>query len=203
MGFFDSPESRRRAALAKLDVGRVYAQISKYARYRARSQDRGAELAQRVFAEAVDPERSHWDPERDPDLARFLVGRVNGALAAERKKRRVRADPRAVASIEARYYGAELGPDEQMEERQRATHTAAMLRAAFEGYGDELERKVLEQYEDGVLTAAEQARALGVDIGDVYRARRRIARHVRMLQDADRELDEPAERDARDQEVGT
>ena len=75
----------------------------------ARSQDHGVEFAQHVFAEAVDPERSHWDPERDPDLARFLVGRVNGALATDRKKLRVRADPRAVASIEARYYGAELG----------------------------------------------------------------------------------------------
>jgi DNA-directed RNA polymerase specialized sigma24 family protein len=203
MGFFDSPESRRRAALAKLDIGRVYAQIAKYARYRARSQDRGAELAQRVFVEAFDPQRSPWDPERDPDLTRFLIGRVNGALAGERKKERVRADPRAVASIETRYYGAELGPDEQMEERQQSTHTVAMLRAAFEGYGDELERRVLEQYEEGVLTAAEQARVLGVDIGDVYRARRRITRHVRMLQDADRELGDRYAPDGQDQEVGT
>ena len=92
------PSSPLQAALARVDLGRVHAQIVAYAISRLRSRDAGEELAQRVLVEAIDPDGRPWDPEHEPDLARHLVGRVNSAILNDYKKARVRSDPRASAT---------------------------------------------------------------------------------------------------------
>ncbi len=94
------PSSPLQAALARVDLGRVHAQIVAYAISRLRSRDAGEELAQRVLVEAIDPDGRPWDPEREPELARHLIGRVNSAILNDYKKARGRSDPRAHDAVE-------------------------------------------------------------------------------------------------------
>ncbi len=189
----DSARTSLERALAALDLGRVYVQTVKYASFRARSSDLGRELAQKVLAAAIDPGGSSWDPEREPDLFRHLVGRVNGALALERKKLRLRADPQVVAELTERLYSPAATPLallEERENRERDGRRWQTLRDSFAGPGDELARKILDQYETGTEGAADQARALGADIAEIYLERRRIARRARATragEDAHRE----------------
>jgi hypothetical protein len=198
----DPLRKRRDEALAQLDLGRIYGQVLLFASSRARSREDGQELAQRVFKEAIDPDGSPWDPDRNPDLGLFLLGRVMGALARDRKRLLVRANPRAISAIEGRFYSPPPTPIDVFQQRQRAEEAKrqwAELRASFDGEGNELARGLLDQYEAGTMEAAPQARALGAEIADVYRERRRIARRARALRGSDSDSQEPGD----DGEVGT
>ncbi len=180
------PKTRLQAALERVDLPRICAQLVRYASRRAGSRDLGRELAQKTLADAIDPDRSPWDPDRDPDLAYHLIGRVNGALAIERKKERLREHPTVVSAIEDRFQRPPPTPEAALVHHETREHGARLWRAlcaSFEADGDALGRKVLDQYADGNEDAAGQAHALRVDVRDVYDARRRIARRARALRD--------------------
>jgi hypothetical protein len=49
------------------------------------------------------------------------------------------------------------------------------------GDDDALHLAVVDQYEDGVTLAQDQARATGLAIEDIYRARRNIARRAKAM----------------------
>ena len=188
------PSSPLQAALARVDLGRVHAQIVAYAISRLRSRDAGEELAQRVLVEAIDPDGRPWDPAREPDLARHLVGRVNSAILNDYKKARVRSDPRAHDTIERLGPQPMPRPDELLDARRRSERDARCIeatRASFEAEGDTLALRVLGEYASEVTGAAEQARALGADVREVYEARRRIARRARTLRVRQSDTDGP------------
>jgi hypothetical protein len=198
----DPLRKRRDEALARLDLGRIYAQVLLYASSRAHSREEGQELAQRVFTEALEPNGSPWDPDASPDLGLFLIGRVRGALAQDRMRRAVRESPQAVGAIEQRFYSASPTPIDLFQQRRRAEEAHrewARLRASFDEEGDAFARQVLDQYEAGTTEAAQQALALGADIAEVYRERRRIARRARALRGSADDAKDPGD----DGEVGT
>ncbi len=184
------------AALRKVAWGSVSAVLVKYASRRARSNVLGEELMRKVIAEVIDPERSHWDPEKEPDIVRYLIGRIDGALAVERRKEKLRASPHVVARIEQEFTQAVPTPEDVLDARQRGEGYAALwgrLRSGFETSGDDLALKVIAQYEDGRSDAAEQARRIGAEQRDVVAARRRIARRARALRDGEDGPDEDEE----------
>jgi hypothetical protein len=178
--------TRLRSALAATDLERVCAQILKFASNRARSHDLGAELAQKVLAEAIDPEGSPWNPDHEPDFFRHLVGRVNGALAAERKRLRLRAAPHFLEAVANQVYGPVPTPDDALDERARRELWDARwktVRRSFEDVGNEVARKVLDQYELGNCSVAGQQSALGEELATLYRERERIVRRARALRE--------------------
>jgi hypothetical protein len=181
MATSDDARSRRDAALALVDLRRVYASVLAFAVGRARSRDHGEELVQRVMAAAIDPEQSPWDPERDPDLARYLMGRVNGALASDRKKARLRSDSATVAAVVLEHYEPKRTVEDDLAARQRDARDLAELYARFAGDDGAVERALLDLYQAGVSDVGEQAASIGVDVPEVYRARRRIVRNAREI----------------------
>ncbi|MGH7271109.1 MAG: hypothetical protein ACREJ3_11825 [Polyangiaceae bacterium] len=180
----DSTQTPLERALAQIDLARVRTQIVRYATARTRSREHGEELAQMALTGAIDPQGSPWDPERDPDFARYLIGRVNGALASERKKLRLRADPGIVAMLWQRIYRPAQTPGDVAIERERREgldRRWRALRESFDGASDSLALRVLDQYEEGTIDAAAQAQALGADVCEVYAQHKRIARRARAL----------------------
>lgn len=172
------------AAIALVDWERTHAQILRYAISRMKSRDRASDITQQVIAGALDPDGSPWDPEREPDIVRHLIGRVNGAVAVERRKDRLRRDPGVVERIRDLLGRPVRTPEGELEARRRLEGYQARwkaLRESFETDGDTLALQVLAQYENGAIHAPEQSRALGVDVRQIHDVRRRITRRARAL----------------------
>jgi hypothetical protein len=191
------PEERLTSLFADLDpayVEDVYVQVLRYAAYRARSKERGRDLAHDVILQALDPAPAKgdlalapWDRDKNPDLAGYLMGQIDGAIARERRAERLRRSPEVVASVEAKLYSAPPTPEQLVERREShdlRTRLWDELRGDFAAEGDEAARlaiRVMDEYESGATEANEQAQVLGVDIQDVYLARRRIQRRAEAL----------------------
>jgi len=179
------------AAATRVDWARTHAQVLRYAIYRTKSRDLAGEIAQQVLADAIDPDGAPWDPEREPDIMRHLIGRVNGAVAVARKKERLRRRKSVVAHVIDLLTRPVRTPAEESEMRQRTQDYRARwaaLRASFDAEGDTLASQVLDQYEKGTIHAPDQARALGLEAPQVHDVRRRITRRARAL--APQALDE-------------
>ena len=89
------PNNPVRALLDRQDWSDVYARLVAFASHRAGSPALGKDLAQEAITRVYAYE-SKWDPEKDPDLVRYLMSVVNSLLANERTS----AAGRRTSSIE-------------------------------------------------------------------------------------------------------
>jgi DNA-directed RNA polymerase specialized sigma24 family protein len=115
------------------------------------------------------------DPANPKTLLDALGSKVNGIAVNRRRKKAELA-----VSLTADGAPAELpdppNPEDRIVDDHIARRAVSALLARLDG--DELVTSVLMQMLDGVEDAADQAKALGRDIHEVYKARRRLKGHA-------------------------
>jgi hypothetical protein len=151
----------------------------RYALYLTRNGHRAEELAAEAIAASVDPERSLWDPQGKVTLDQHVVNVVDGLLKRDVRKARRRADPVRAASVDWRMGRKDMAPDAPLRARERRARAEERAESVRAGLG-ELGKQVFDGLCEG-LSAADQARALHVDVQKVYGARRQIAERIRAL----------------------
>ncbi len=154
------------------DWGDIRARLFRIAHSWTGSREQAEELADAVIVDGCDPLAAPWDPSEQPDLLRYAVGMMRRRLSAERKKQRVRQDPKNVATVAA------LGPRatdaaQGLEDAERQWRDDRLFRAARDRLSDP-DRLVLDLWRDDIDKPADQAARLGLPIEDIRRARERI-----------------------------
>lgn len=114
-------------------------------------------------------------------LLQAIGSRINGIAVDMRRKKALRA-----VGLTADGRLPEVEEPEPFEERELRDDTARRaVELLLERVGDdELVRSVVMQMADGVDSPADQAKALGRDIREVYNARRRLVTHVGAVQES-------------------
>ncbi|MGA2451078.1 MAG: hypothetical protein ABTD50_20655 [Polyangiaceae bacterium] len=134
---------------------------------------RAEELADIVIVDCCDPRGRPWNPSREPDLARHALRLLGNLMSAERRKDKVRLDPRNVAAL------SELGstsvtPAQALDDAERRARDIRVIEAARARLSDPLDSDVLDLSLEGIDKAAEQAARLAVPIEGIRRARDRV-----------------------------
>jgi hypothetical protein len=158
---------------------RLRKKILSYAYKRTHNVADAKDLAQGAITKACDPNRSPWDPERQPSLLDHIGSIINSDVANKH-----RADERHPAvpyddESHARREPTALDRVISAEELATYRHCMARLRAGL-GDDDLALRKIDLMYEE-VDAAAEQAATLKCTVNDIYLANRRIAYQVELV----------------------
>lgn len=112
----------------------------------------------------------------DPKALLQAIGsRVNGIAVDMRRKKALRAVGLTFDGQLPDVPEADVLEDRQVRDDSARKGVATLLERVAD---DELVRRIVEQMADGVDNPAEQAKALGRDIREVYNARRRLVTHV-------------------------
>jgi DNA-directed RNA polymerase specialized sigma24 family protein len=138
------------------------------------------DIAQEALSRAIDPERSPWRREAQPNFVYHVINVAREVLKERRAKWKVRNDPRHVSAEAEALRTAPLRADARVAARdghERDSARRAGLRAQLEG----LPLRVFELYERDVTSPAEQANLLRATIKDIYEARRRVAEVARTI----------------------
>jgi len=148
---------------------------------------RAVELADIVIVDCCDPQGRPWDPTREPDLARHALRLLGNLVSAERRKDRVRRDPRNVAA------SSELGsssatPAQILDAAERRAFDERVIEAARARLSGEIDERVLDLSLDGIDKAAQQAARLAVPIEEIRRARDRVKYALRAAIDEEESL---------------
>ncbi len=175
----DREVQNARAAAARLrdDAGlrkRIVAYAYKVTRNLAEAKD----LAQEAMMRAIDPDRSPWDPAKQPDL--FLhIGSIINTIIWDRRRAEERHPVDAVDTNDV------LHPDPQpraLELMQRGEENARYeywLELLVDRLAsDTVALDVLRLTDDGIDGAAAQAADLHRTVEEIYAANRRIAYHI-------------------------
>jgi len=180
----------RRALLRAQAWGRIETQLTAIAfkRIRGRSMDDAHDLAQGAIADAYQSvEAGGWDPEKGP-LMSFLVARVIGAAANERRRKRNKCEvsldeaydeqeEEGDSSKYEKYLAADQPPvDEVLDRRRYVSLFNERLMAQIAG--DTMAREVAERMKEGLTSPQDLARATGRAIEEVRGARRRLRYHA-------------------------
>ncbi len=142
------------------------------------------ELAQESIARAIDPERSPWDPDTQPDLFLHVGSLMNTIVANQRRYDRrhptIEYDPARHGLVD---------PDPLPEDRlERAEDLARlrlwmdMLRARLAD--DPVALGKIDLLYEGVEDGAAQATRLACSLEEISRAHKRIAYHVGIVKAA-------------------
>ena len=135
--------------------------------------------AEDIAAEAIrrllDSDYAGWDPKAEPDLLRHLGSTVNGLISNESRAARLKverslSDPSVFRSAE-RITAA----GDKMDETDECQRALRLLEARVAD--DDLMKRLLSLENAGVTKPAMQATQLRVSIDEIYKARRRLARH--------------------------
>jgi DNA-directed RNA polymerase specialized sigma24 family protein len=164
--------------LEGVDWNKRFQRLVVYARRRLGSNvplEEAEDVAGEAIRRFLDPHYAGWDPEREPSLERHLGSIVNGLL-----RNRIRAKATT----------AEVGHDftsspimavvsSPVPDPEARSTDSSLARRAFklledELKGDEHAENVLLLECDGISEPKEQAEALGLPIGTVYKARFRL-----------------------------
>jgi hypothetical protein len=137
------------------------------------------DLAQQAMARASDPERSPWDPDKQPSLLDHIGSLMNSDVANKR-----RGDKRHPTTPYEDEVSSRLAPSalDRMigdEEVDRYRRWMAMLRTRLAG--DDVALGKIDLMYQGTDGAAEQADILKCTIDDIYLANRRIAYQVELV----------------------
>jgi hypothetical protein len=182
-----------------------------HVRLRKGSWETAEEIAQEAITQFLDPAYATWDRERNPDVFDALGSVANGLVQNDFRKRQrrgphvsLRDDDRthddeepelaqddragdkpvlpppadAVLLTDTRTAESFVTPSTARDE-SRKTLALARLRARL--HGDAVCLGLLDRICAGEEGAAEDAKALGVGVTEVYNAKRRIHHHVRAL----------------------
>jgi hypothetical protein len=119
------------------------------------------------------------DPAEPKALLQALGSRINGVMVDRRRKKAARAvaltaDGSPAEAVDPGNFERELLDDDLV----RKAVSALLERLE----GDELATAVLMQMSEGVDDADTQAKALGRDVRDVYKARRRLKTHAEAVE---------------------
>lgn len=118
----------------------------------------------------------------DPKALLQAIGsRINGIAVDMRRKKALRA-----VGLTAEGRLPDVAEPEPSAERGLRDDTARRAVAALlaRAGADELVRAIVEQFAEGVDDPAQQARALGRHIREVYNARRRLVTHVAAVRES-------------------
>ncbi|MDP9000392.1 MAG: hypothetical protein M3O46_09800 [Myxococcota bacterium] len=166
--------------------GRALGDATKYALYLTRNRTRAEELAAEAVAACLDPTRMPWDPDRGQTPSQRAVYVVRMLLKDEAAKKRVRDDHANARAADDGMRRTVPRPDARLSAQERLARGEGRkrkIRASLAPF----EQQVFDLFGEG-LTAAEQARRLGVEVSKIYEARRHIAEQIRGL--PDEEIDE-------------
>ena len=141
----------------------------------ADAEDLAAEAIRRLFDSKYQP----WDPVREPDLLRHLGSTVNGLLSNELRSSRVKLE--RSLSVPSVLESAEQTAtvDALLDGSDSFRQAMSLLEARVAN--DEIASQLLWLEEEGVTKAALQAAQLKLDVGAIYSARRRLARHCQAV----------------------
>jgi hypothetical protein len=159
--------------LREQDWETVRAVLFAVARRRTGSHAAAEELADAVIADCCDPDASPWNPNGSLDLKTHALYVLRDKLSAERKKQRVRDNPRNVAAAQ------EKGPHPVDPEQAHAVAAEDARRESILGRArarlrEPLDVAVFDLSVDGKDKPADQVKELGRPIEDIRRARERV-----------------------------
>jgi DNA-directed RNA polymerase specialized sigma24 family protein len=183
----EKPTDSLDQALAAIDWGDLHERLYLYARKRAKDPDDAQDLVQDAIASLKSGEPCAWDRVKQPNVAYHLVRVIDTLHKARRRAKERRADPAWVDKARIATTRPLPRPDEALAERQRVERGYALwarLREGLERDGDRTAIAVLDQYEQRVTGAREQAAAIGASDQAVYQARQKIARRAEALRAA-------------------
>jgi DNA-directed RNA polymerase specialized sigma24 family protein len=162
-------------SLEKQDWKEIVRRLTLYAKGRlgrGSSIHDAEEIAQEAIRIVLDPEYRQWDPETD--LLYHLQSNVNG-LISNRWKTKSRSQERL------RDFTVEQGipdPSAGVVDRIEASETLEKLLEHAISVGDELCQKIILEAVDGIVAPQEVAAKLGVKVGQVYEARRKLKKYI-------------------------
>jgi DNA-directed RNA polymerase specialized sigma24 family protein len=145
-----------------------------------RNQHDAEDVAQEALSRAIDPDRSPWRPEVQPNFTYHVVNVAREVLKERRAKWKVRTNPRNASAEAEALRTPPLRADALVAARdghERDSARRAGMRVQLAG----LELRVFELYERDITNPAEQANLLKATIKDIYEARRRVAEVARSI----------------------
>jgi hypothetical protein len=135
--------------------------------------------AEDVAAEAVrrllDSDYAAWDSDGEPDLLRHLGSTVNGLISNESRAARLRVERSLSDPMVFRSAEKTAAPGHEIEAIDEGRQALRLLETRVAG--DELLGKLVALEKEGVTRPSAQAARLEVAVAEIYKARRRLARH--------------------------
>jgi hypothetical protein len=175
--------------------GSAFARLVAIAKGWTRNAVDSEDLAQRGLTEA-------WTATPDETDVAALVRRgalaMKGALANQRRATKRRGDERWLHAASETTRGLRRTPEQHAATREHKAQLLAHLREALAGDPDAI--ALIDETLQDHTTAAEQAEALGWEIGRVRNARKRLDRAVQALEAEDAAPESERSWDAADQD---
>lgn len=177
-------ETTYRARLDEQDWGEVHARLLDFAAHRCgkKNEAQAKDLAQQAIARVFAYD-SKWDPEREPDLVRYLMSVVNSLLWNERtshatRRRASLADPKtrraAEGVVDPRAFSEDAAAEQDLFARR-----LSLLRERMADDADV--RALLDCLERGLDSPAEIRGATGWSANTLLAVRRRMQRAAALV----------------------
>lgn len=143
-----------------------------------------------------DPDYADWNPDKEPDVMRYLGSLVNGAVASHGRREQLRGS-REPELLLALWPEQPRTPEDELQLSQESTRALQHLLERVDG-DPVCKEIVLLTHVEGIDEPGEQARRLGLPIDDIYKARRRrrahyaaVRKHLERETNHDQEAYEP------------
>jgi DNA-directed RNA polymerase specialized sigma24 family protein len=204
----ESPDSGPRvdldARFAGIDLADVMLRFMPYALGRTGSKERAREAVQAAIAACMDPSRSLWDPQRNPNFYAYFFGVLKGSISNtfetdQARRRYERKAGKAIAMVRG---DTAPSPEDARAEGERRD----AVESRNERRVDDARRELAGDAEalsllDAMLHCekpADQADHLGWTAPDVYRVKKRVLRAVERVRDRERDAGRGADDAATD-----
>ena len=133
------------------------------------------DLAAEAIRRLLDTNFAEWNRDREPDLLRHLGSTVNGLLSNELRGARLKVE-RSLSDPSVNQLAEQTAaPERKVDEVDASRRSLSLLEARVAA--DELARKILSLEEEGITKPSMMAARLKAAVAEIYKARRRLARH--------------------------